>query len=211
MIKAVLFDIDNTLTWTEENYIISVFSNTLKKLQNEKGWSKQDKLDLWYTYKRNQMLEARNINPDIFWRTFLKYDTERINHTHFFKDSKIIKQLKKQGYKIALVTGASLDITDKIADKIGRHYLDEIIVANDAKIVNQLNAKPSPDSLIHCLSNLNIKNSDACYVGNGEEDILAAKNADVLDILIKRKTHPLEIKVKPTIEIDSLYELTNYI
>ena len=210
MIKAVLFDIDNTLTWTDEHYIISVFSNTLKELK-ENSWTHQELLNLWYTYKRNQMIKARNIDSDIFWKTFLKYDTKRINHTHFFKDSKIIKQLKKQGYKIALVTGASLDITDKVADKIGRQYLDEITVANDAKIFNQLNAKPSPDSINHCLSNLHIKNSNACYVGNGEEDILAAQNANVLDILIKRKTHPLEIKVKPTIEIDSLYELIKYI
>jgi phosphoglycolate phosphatase-like HAD superfamily hydrolase len=53
---------------------------------------------------------------------------------------------------------------------------------------------------------LRVKNTEAIYIGNGEEDIKTAKNANVLDVLLIRGEYEFQ-NVNPSIKINSLYDL----
>ena len=55
------------------------------------------------------------------------------------------------------------------------------------------------------MSRIKTKPEETAYIGNGDEDILTARNAKVLDIIVDRKEYRL--KEKPSLKIESLQEL----
>jgi FMN phosphatase YigB (HAD superfamily) len=53
---------------------------------------------------------------------------------------------------------------------------------------------------------LDVNKEEAIYIGNSDEDIYAAKNAGVHDVLIMRGEYDFS-SVGPSTKINSLYEL----
>ena len=49
------------------------------------------------------------------------------------------------------------------------------------------------------------------YIGNGVEDVQAAKSAVRLDVAIHRNEYNFNGTLKPTLKIDSLYDLRRFI
>jgi phosphoglycolate phosphatase-like HAD superfamily hydrolase len=90
---------------------------------------------------------------------------------------------------------------------IGMGNIDSYIRAQKA---NDFEPKPNPEALLHCMKAIGAKGPETLYVGNGDEDILAARAAGVFDVIIERGEHDL-IKETPSLKIKSLYELRKFL
>lgn len=80
---------------------------------------------------------------------------------------------------------------------------DAIVLVNE---LVEIKSKPHPHGIKECLSLLGVKKNEALYVGNSNEDIIMAKNAEVFDVLIDRGERKFP-DVTPSLTIHSLYDL----
>lgn len=201
-IEAVIFDLDGTLIHTKHNYIYGVVGSTLKRFDIE--FDKELALELWFNYERNKIMSSLGIEPKKFWEIAHNYDTpqERKKYAEPYNDCHVLKKLSEKGIKLGVLTGTPQFIAEIELDKLGIEF-DAVVFAHEEK------AKPSPDGLDECLNLLETKKEAALFVGNGDEDIQAAKKIGMLDIHIDRGEHV--IKTSPTKTIKTLEELLEMI
>jgi phosphoglycolate phosphatase-like HAD superfamily hydrolase len=106
-----------------------------------------------------------------------------------------------------VVTGAPLHIAEMEIDIVGKQNFGVGVVAN---FMNNIKPKPHPHGIEECMSLLGVEKGETLFIGNGEEDVLAAKAAGVKDIIVDRKEHEL-IETEPSHVIQNLTELKNLI
>ena len=202
--KAVLFDLDGTLVHTPFEYIRDVVGNTLRDLglsSDENGIRR-----FWYEpFREITLREVFGIEPDRFWPVMNGYDTPdaRVSAARPYNDVGFIAELKASGYRTGIVTGARIIIMRSEVEMLGSGSFDAVVRAQRSSGVEP---KPHPQGIQRCLDELQVSPGEAMYVGNGPEDIEAAKAANVLDVHIDRKEHPLN-GVEPSVRVSSLYEL----
>lgn len=90
---------------------------------------------------------------------------------------------------------------------LGEENFDYIIIAHTNTIIKP---KPHPQGLEECLKGMKIQKDKAIYVGNADEDIQTAKNAQVFDVLLDRGEHKFP-EINPSLKIYSLYELRKFL
>ena len=86
---------------------------------------------------------------------------------------------------------------------LGQDNFDAVIVAQTS---NGFKPKPHPHGLEECLNLLGVQKSEAIYVGNADEDVNTAKNAQVFDVLLIRGEYEFP-DANPSLKIHSLYDL----
>ncbi len=205
--RAALFDLDGTLVYTLPEYRQQVVGGIIAKLgiTEYPDWF-VDKF--WFFGNRAQTIkDALGIEPGSFFRLYNQEDTQvgRRIYTRKFLDVDFLDELKVEGYKIGAVTGGSPHIMDVNLETLGRHYFDAFVSANPTADP-PLPPKPNPVGLQRCMDMLGVTPLEAFFVGNGEEDVGAAQNAGVFDVLILRGEHEPP-KVNHSMRITSLYEL----
>lgn len=204
--KAIIFDLDGTLVHTRPEYRYLVLGRVMKELKVNA--SKEDIDKLWFGTNRNKIVKERfDVEAGLFWEEYRKKDTEdlRKNFIEKYEDVGFLKKLKKEGYKIGVVTGAPEHIV-KLEMELLKVNFDAVVIANPE---NGVRPKPDPHGLKKCLELLEVDSGKAVFVGNAEEDILAAKEAGVLDVFIDRKEHDLEVEA--SIKIESLPDLKKHL
>lgn len=202
--EAVIFDLDGTLVHTKPEYRYKVVGQTLKELQAQYTQHHIDRF--WFEARRDEIIrEQFGIDPDIFWPIFRKYDSTELRQqfTKTYEDVGFIKELKKSGYKTAIVTGAPDHITELEVDMLGKENFDHVLMATEKYGIRR---KPDPHGLQNCLKILGIAPDRAIYIGNADEDVHAAKNANMLDVLVLRGEHEFS-DIRPSLSINSLYDL----
>lgn len=75
----------------------------------------------------------------------------------------------------AIITNKPIEYTTKIVDGLGLRQHFKVIVAGN----NGIRLKPEADMLIKVISDLNVKKERAVMIGDGVNDILAARAADI--------------------------------
>ena len=206
MFKAIIFDLDGTLVYTSPEYRYRIVSKTLRDF----GVIASNKhIDgFWFEARRDEIIRKYfRLEPEVFWEKYRKYDTTELRKkfTRPYRDVEFIRELKLNGYKIGIVTGAPNHIIDLEIRMIGKENFDAVVRAH---ISNGINPKPYPHGLERCLNLLKVPWSGAVYVGNSDEDVLAAKNAGVFDVLVDRKEYRFNLKnLRPSMVVDSLYDL----
>ncbi len=84
-----------------------------------------------------------------------------------------LERLKKEGYKVAVVSMASSKEIEKVLDKNGlRPYFDLLISREDVK-----KAKPNPEGCLKAAQELGASPNNCYVIGDLPVDVLAAKNA----------------------------------
>lgn len=204
---AVIFDLDGTLIHTAPEYRHGIVEKTLKEF-GVSGVKSEFMDKFWFESRREEIIRKNfGVAPESFWIVFRKYDTieSRKKSVSMYDDVCFIEELKKEGYKTGIVTGATVPIANMEIEIIGPEKFDAIVIAQKS---NGINPKPHPHGVEECLSLLGAKKNKAIYVGNADEDILTAKNAGVFDVLLKRGEYEFEMKnLKPSLIIHSLYDL----
>lgn len=97
----------------------------------------------------------------------LVQDNEEINN--------LLLLLKREGYKLGIVTGkASRSLLISLECLNMNDLFDVIITGDDVDI-----PKPHPEGVKKALAQLNIKNTEAIFLGDSDSDILAGKQSNV--------------------------------
>ena len=206
--EAVIFDLDGTLVHTTPEYRYLIVGDTLKDLGKEPDEKSIDKF--WFEARRDEIIqECFDVEPEAFWKIFYAYDTMevRAKFTKLYDDVGVVQELRQHGCKTGIVTGAPTQIVALELGMLGEQDFDAVVIAHAS---TEITPKPHPHGLIECLSLLGVDKSKAMYVGNADEDVEAARNAQMLDVLLARGEHEFP-EINPSVKIRSLYDLRDLI
>ena len=208
MYKAILFDLDGTLVHTAPEYRYLLVGNIIKFLNGNNSKEAIDRF--WFETGRDELIsEHFKLDPKEFWTLYGIHERPELRR-YFSKpydDTGFIKELRSKNYKTGIVTGAPGQVLNLEVEMIGRENFDVVI---SPYINNGARHKPDPSGIEECLRIMDIKKDEVIFVGNSDEDIITARNAGVLDVLIDRNEHKFP-GLEPTITINSLYELREII
>lgn len=180
-ITTVLFDFDGTLMDTNE-IIIESWQHTFRTLTGKEG-------DV------EQILESfGEILRDTVQRFFPGCDVEktveiyRSYQVSFYKKlirmfpgmPELVDELKRKGYKLAVVTSRLRPTTEEGLEKYGlEHTFDYVVTADDTD-----KHKPDPEPALIALRKLNSRPEEAIMVGDTMYDMGCGKNAGVSTVMV---------------------------
>lgn len=210
MIKAILFDMDGVLIESDEasfRYFNSILQTWNFKPVSEAVWRKK-------CLGRSAFDAVKALLPD-------SSDAEinemvKLPYAPFIRYLKLMPGIKtvlrglNKKYTIAIVTNRRRRHAHAILIlenfKI-RRYFRVVICKEDTK-----NPKPAPDPLLKALKILHVKPSEAVYVGDGEVDAVASKNAKVKSIIFsKGRVKGADYSIKTLRELPRAIENINKI
>ncbi len=224
MIKAVLFDIGNTLVTSLENYEV------VRVLLKEKGYEKTlDEIKIAYSKTEEEYLENRGDKgflekgPDDFyvpWNSAVvknlgiddddmkigQYVYDRwfeVLHLAVYPDvEKTLDDLKARNIKLGLITNGYREEVDEVLPPLPISHDDfEVIVGCNTTGAE----KPDPKPFLYALEKLGIGPEEAIYVGDSyKKDYLGAQGVGMKPVLLLRTGNPPNKDVN---FIKTLYEL----
>ena len=186
MIKAVLFDFDETLQDRTEaflKYARCFMDDFMPNLTCEEKLKRIDDMvatggggyvdrDWWYPFLIEkwgwQNAPDISVLKDHYIKKLGDFDTI------FDNSAETLKQLKKRGYKVGIITNGPSYLQNHKLDNSGlRQYLDVAIVGGDFDL-----AKPDKQIFDLTAKKLNVKNNECVYVGDHPiNDIEGALNS----------------------------------
>lgn len=181
MIKVIIFDLDGTLL------------NTLQDLTNSTNFALK-----YFNYPQRTIDEIRSFvgngvallieraipngrNNENFTKCLeifkQNYSKNMNNNTKPYEGIlELLKKLREENYKIAVVSN-KFDLAVK--DLCKRYFPNLIDIAAGENEQCGIRKKPAPDTVNQVLKDLNLKNSEAVYIGDSEVDIQTAENAQM--------------------------------
>lgn len=175
-VKSILFDMDGTLVNTEPLHARALL-DTLKEVSPAKEFSLEE-LHLLFNGKADDAVyDALQDHLTITFEAFLdiknKFFLNGIAGSQRIVEIEIrnlLKDLKKNNYKIALVTASEKSTTFSLLEKEGlKEYFDLILTREDSAMT-----KPSPQPYLDAISILNIKKEDAFIFEDSKTGIQSA-------------------------------------
>ena len=223
-VKAVLFDLDNTLYPYHENHVRGVraahklYSKkyslsfiSFMKLYTKAAIKSHDftaknadqhdrRLHFQYVFE----LDKKPIDYQLILDMFDVYWDNMIKHSKLDPGTKqLLAWIKKQGYKVGMITDLTMDVQFKKIIKFGlAPYFDVVLTSEEAGI-----EKPSPKIFKLILEKLQVKSSETIMVGdNPDRDILGANKMRMTSVLMRRDMKNTT-KAKPTHTITDIRDL----
>lgn len=194
MIKAVVFDLDDTLI-AEKDYIKSGFKVVSKK------FSDRYKLNEYEVFKNMMMLfeqSTKNVFNRLFENFNIEYSKEnilefiKIYREHmpdiqFFDDViPTLNELKSKGYKLGIITDGYKETQNKKIEALNcKEIFDEIIITDE---LGKEFWKPNEKSYKLMVEKLGIEFNEMIYIGdNVTKDFITANKLGIETIHIFRK------------------------
>ena len=202
-IKAVLFDVGNTLVYSRPEVTFQRIlaahdiSKHLEEVREalirgnaEFDIDKHEGLSAHEFYTQWNIVQLKHLDLKGSRAKRLAGEIEskwwKFEQVHVFKDVKeTLQRLKQMGLKLGIITGGFEEDIEAIMLKTGLEDLFDVKVG-----VNTTGKrKPHPKAFKHALKQLCIKPSEAIFVGdNLKADYEGAEKADMTPILIRRKS-----------------------
>lgn len=121
----------------------------------------------------------------------------------------VVKELKKRGFKVAILTNKPQITTDNV----NKTYLSNLGFDMVVGQKNGVKIKPDPTVTLSMLKEMGVEPENAYFVGDGETDVLTAINANIKGIAALwgyRSKSQLE-KAGATVFANNLFELLDLI
>ncbi|AJC72254.1 MAG: HAD-IA family hydrolase [Thermococcus sp.] len=207
-IRAVIFDLDGTLVGAPTPF--SEIKERLKKRLLEIGIAEELLGDLTPMYETLlKVSEKTGIDFERLHSVQVELETERMRESFLFDDAReVLEYLKGKGIKLALVTRSSRKAALLALEKNGiTNYFDSIVAREDVKPED---LKPNPGQIQKALSDLNVPPEKAIVVGDHGYDVLAARSAGTLSVLVTGHDSgrmSFSVEVEPDFEVLDLKEL----
>jgi pyrophosphatase PpaX len=179
-ITTVLFDFDGTLIDTNE-VIIQSFQYTFRKVLG-KEMPLAEIISNFGEPLAVTMEKMLDIPPEEAMAIYREYHYDKFDELiEIFPGMlDLIHLLKKQGYKLAIVTSRLRHTTMKGLEKYGLEGIfDYVLTADDTD-----KHKPDPTPITMTLEKLGSKPTEAIMIGDSMFDILCAHNAGVESVLV---------------------------
>jgi phosphoglycolate phosphatase len=179
MYKAIIFDLDGTLLNTSRD-ICKVLNNSLSAFSLP-NISLEKTIE--YVGNGAKKLVERAVpeqNKEIVNEVYKHYSAHFAvcdnNLTTLYEgEEEVLKTLKRKGCKLAIITNKPQKATDGV-------YLKHLSEFNFDLVLGQSETfplKPEADSTLYAIKKMGVNKSDCLFVGDGETDVLTAKNAGV--------------------------------
>ncbi len=173
MKKLIIFDLDGVLFDSKKNMEIS-WKNVMKSFKIKKNFSQYSK---FIGLPFEVILENLKISKNDFngiSKFYNKISLKNQNKIKLYNNVRYtLKRLKKEKFKIGIVTSKNNIRTSKLIKKFGLKF--DVVVAKKSKFIG----KPHPDQITFALKKLNIKKKNAVYVGDMKVDYNCANKAKI--------------------------------
>lgn len=172
--KAVIFDIDGTLTFTNQ-LIFDSFNHIAEKYLN-KRFSNEEIIAL---FGPTEDVILKQMFPDKFEEVRKDY-YEYYHRNHEIAQlydgiKELLIDLKKAGMILGIFTGKGRTSSLITLNFLGIRDLFDMIVTGD----DVVNHKPSPEGIIKFIRTFNFKAEEVLMIGDAPSDIKAAREAGV--------------------------------
>jgi HAD superfamily hydrolase (TIGR01549 family) len=177
--RAVVFDLDGTLVDTTE-LIVNTYVKTIHLLGGPEVTTNDilSNFNIGPTPVLLKHFLSRPISPQDLSVYFASYEAAISNLQPFQAVPDMLRQLKREGYRLGLYTSATRRAVSLILPSTGLDEYFEAIVAGDEVTY----PKPDPEGLEHVCRRLGVRAKDAAYIGDAEVDLACARSASVLGI-----------------------------
>ncbi|BAD86444.1 bifunctional phosphatase/dolichol-phosphate glucosyltransferase [Thermococcus kodakarensis KOD1] len=181
-IRLVVFDLDGTLIGAPKAF--SEVKEELRKRLLERGISEELIGDLTPMYETLiEISEKTGIPFDELHSIQVELETERMKDAFLFKGVReSLEFLREKGIRMAVVTRSSRDAALFALQKTGIADYFDVIVAREDVPPDQL--KPNGGQIKRVLDALGVPPEKTLVVGDHGYDVIAAKNAGALSLLV---------------------------
>ncbi|MDK1682740.1 HAD family hydrolase [Acinetobacter terrestris] len=226
-IRAVLFDLDNTLTHRDQSILaysqhlanayqqqlqqaeISQIQSIIRRIDNG-GYPKKERLThpsiaASVAYALQQELNWNSL-PDFEELTQFWFQQFGLSAVAMPGANSLLAELKQQGYKLAVVSNGGHATRLTILQGLGfSHYFDEII---SSELVGM--SKPNPEIFLHTSRQLDIAPQHCLFIGDHPvNDIQGATEAGMQALWFKGFHEAEDHKLMNTIQ--NLAEIKQYL
>ncbi|MEQ9714612.1 MAG: HAD family hydrolase [Candidatus Asgardarchaeia archaeon] len=183
-IKAIIFDLDQTLIYTLRRFY-KVFNNTLKRfVKKEVSW---DIFLKYYNKDDLNLLIESNVNPVEFWQYFRKIYSTFIDPEDRLVEgaTEILEYLKNKGYKIFVTTGREANQSDiwKELEYFGISKFVDNVFTLSQQDPRQEKILFSKEGLIsYILKKYNLKPQEVLFVADYWVDMVSGKKTNVITV-----------------------------
>lgn len=192
MIKALIFDLDDTLYY-EKEYVLGAFKEVANYLRNK---YKKDEKELYLRMKQlleesgrgkifNVICEENSFNEDI--DELIEIYRNSVPELELYEDSReILSWARKNGYKLGIITdGCSKVQWNKIKALEIEKFVDKIIVTDD---FGKEFWKPNKKSYLDMIGFFKLEKEECIYIGdNPNKDFIGAREIGMKTIRVIRK------------------------
>jgi pyrophosphatase PpaX len=174
--KAIIFDFDGTLADTLP-ICFYAFQSVFKEFDDTEVTA--DEIKSMFGPSETGIIKENLKNSswdraiDMYYQKYSEKHVELVTANEEVKN--LLHLLKKQEFKLAIVTGKARRSLDISLDHLDMNELFDVIITGD----DVSNPKPHPEGLNQALSLLNITNDEAMFIGDSDADIEAGKKANV--------------------------------
>lgn len=192
--KAVLFDLDNTL-YNARQYFLGAFESISKYVSSKYNIPKQKVYEalerIWrdktsmYPYLFNDLLEFFHIDQDspAVVKTIVNKFNEYTGVMESYPDAvPTLHTLKKRGFKLGIITDGDVERQRRKIEQLQLVPLFDVII-----YTKELESKPSQAPFLAVLAELSVEGKESFYIGdNPLVDFQGAKEVGVTTIRILR-------------------------
>ncbi|MFJ7826729.1 HAD family hydrolase [Psychrobacillus sp. NPDC096623] len=194
--KAIIFDFDGTIADTLP-VCFYAFQAVFKEFDNMEVNS--DEIKAMFGPSETGIIRENLVDKnhdkaiELYYEKYIEkhrelvIDNEEINH--------LLYRLKREGYKLGIVTGKAERSLVISLECLNMNELFDVIITGDDVYI----PKPHPEGVNKALELLNVKNTEAVFLGDSDADILAGKQANVHTIGVHwlPNYQTLEFSVQP--------------
>lgn len=212
MIKAVLFDLDDTL-YEEKQFVMSGFKAISQYLSKEYNFNQEEifkilKSDFENGLRKKNfdiLLEKLNLKEEGV-DALVKIYREHLPTLSLYPDAEVILRNFKNKFKLGLITdGYPIVQKNKISALNIKYYFNIVILNDISGNRSKAHTLPFEDAV----RKLNVKPGDAIYVGdNPLKDFISAKKIGMHTVRIKRETGEYN-KIIVDKSLDADYTISN--
>ncbi len=174
MYECVIFDVDGTLIDTEEASVLS-----LRKLLREETISRYPVKDLSFIMGLTGVEELKRLGvrnaeaANVRWNQYIK---DYYHLVEVFTDIELLlNKLMSLGIKTGIVTSKTRqELMDDLSPFGLQKYFPFTVCADDT-----IRHKPDSEPIFKIMDIVNVKPKQMIYIGDTENDLLAAKGAEV--------------------------------
>ena len=199
--KAIIFDLDGTI-WNSIPYRIRAWQLAFKDYGMD---TDPEVIRLMIGYPGSMLIKKMNAKDPEIEKTEEKYFEKMLNDVKFYPDvEETFHELKKSGFKIAIVTSSRRNMVEKIKIKA-----DAIVTMDDVS-----SGKPDPEAYLKAIKIMGSTPSKTVVVGDIDNDLIPAKKLGCIAILvdhgIQKKSENKDYEIKDIHEILGIIQSLNW-